>query len=332
MDLEHYDFSVGSKTLIRATEGTICDRLPPRIKVREKAGIELPHIMVLIDDPEKTVIEPLFDEQLEKVYDFPLMADSGHLTGYMIDNINIINKVAATIETLASPEVFKKKYNVDDNDPLIYAMGDGNHSLATAKAIWEQLKKDTTDTASIMDNPARYALVELVNLHDEGLEFEAIFRTVFNIDTENMLSDMQAFFKSQGATVNITEYPTVAEAQKASAEISNESNHLIEFVTEKTAGTIEVVNPKLTLETATIQDFIDDYLSTHADATVDYIHGEDVVTDLGKKPGNIGFLLPSISKHSLFKTIILDGALPRKTFSMGEADEKRFYVECRKIK
>ena len=322
LDLEHYDFREGSKTLIRATEGTLVDRLPPRIKVRKDAPIELPHIMVLIDDPDKTIIEPLFDMDLEKTYDFELMMQSGHIKGYRIDNENTINTIAEKLAQLSDPETFNQKYNVENQAVLLYAMGDGNHSFATAKAIWEELKKSGQSTEGIMSHPARYALVELVNLHDEGLEFEPIHRVVFNVDTKDMFEKMDAFYSAQGSELSI---------KKVESEQETENAHVVSFVTGNETGALIIKNPKLILEVATLQSFLDSYLENNKQAKIDYVHGKEVVSELGSKPGNVGFFLEPMSKHALFKTIILDGALPRKTFSMGEADEKRFYLECRKI-
>jgi uncharacterized protein (DUF1015 family) len=322
LDLEHYDFREGSKTLIRATEGTIVDRLPPRIKVRKDAPIELPHIMVLIDDPDKTIIEPLFDMDLEKIYDFELMMESGHIQGYRVDNENIINTIAEKLAQLSDPETFNQKYNVKNQAVLLYAMGDGNHSFATAKAIWEELKKSNHSTEKIMSHPARYALVELVNLHDEGLEFEPIHRVVFNVDTKDMFEKMDAFYSAQGSKLSI---------KKVGREQETENAHVVSFVTGNETGDLIIKNPKLILEVATLQSFLDSYLENNKQAKIDYVHGKEVVSELGSIPGNIGFFLEPMSKHALFKTIILDGALPRKTFSMGGADEKRFYLECRKI-
>ena len=322
LDLEHYDFREGSKTLIRATEGTIVDRLPPRIKVRKDAPIELPHIMVLIDDPDKTIIEPLFDMDLEKTYDFELMMQSGHIKGYRIDNENTINTIAEKLAQLSDPETFNQKYNVENQAVLLYAMGDGNHSFATAKAIWEELKKSGQSTEEIMSHPARYALVELVNLHDEGLEFEPIHRVVFNVDTKDMFEKMDAFYSAQGSELSI---------KKVESEQETENAHVVSLVTGNETGALIIKNPKLILEVATLQSFLDSYLENNKQAKIDYVHGKEVVSELGSKPGNVGFFLEPMSKHALFKTIILDGALPRKTFSMGEADEKRFYLECRKI-
>ncbi len=331
LDLELYDFQEGSETLIRATEGTIVDRLPPRIKVRKDAPIELPHIMVLIDDPQKTVIEPLFDISLEKVYDFDLMMESGHVRGFRVDDESILNGIAENLAWLADPETFSRKYGVKDKSVLLYAMGDGNHSFATAKAIWEELKKEASVEDDVMSHPARYALVELVNLHDEGLEFEPIHRVVFGIDTEYMFEKMCSFFTGQGSELLMDFFESVSEAEAAAKKSREADSHAITFVAPETAGVLTIKNPKFTLEVATLQSFIDSYMEGKKSVKIDYVHGKEVVSDLGAKPGNMGFFLEPMSKHELFKTIILDGALPRKTFSMGEADEKRFYLECRKI-
>jgi hypothetical protein len=333
IDLEQYDFTKGSQTLIRATEGTIVDRLPPRIKVRQDAAIELPHIMVLIDDPERTVIEPLFAQNPEPLYDFELMMDSGHLKGYAIDKPEMIQQVADALETLADPEVFADKYNAKGRDVLLYAMGDGNHSLATAKAIWENIKNEAGDPASVMDDPARYALVELVNIHDDGLQFEPIHRVIFNVNPDVLLKAMQDFFLQNANTGTCSIHRCENEADmKAQTEAARTNNvHIIPFNDENGYGYISVADPEFTLELATLESFLNAYLES-AGGKVDFIHGDEVVNELGVKAGNMGFFFPPISKHSLFKTIIFDGALPRKTFSMGEADEKRFYLEARKIK
>ncbi len=331
LDLEHYDFREGSKTLIRATEGTILDRLPPRIKVRKDAPIELPHIMVLIDDPGKTVIEPLFEMGLKKIYDFELIMESGHIKGYQVDNKDSINRIAEKLSGLADPDTFNRKYNVNNQAVLLYAMGDGNHSFATAKAIWEELKAGANFTEEVMSHPARYALVELVNLHDDGLEFEPIHRVMFDIDTEDMFSTMRDFYGGQGSELSIRTFSSELEAATEAKKARENNFHSVSFVTNGTAGVLVVKDPKLTLEVATLQAFLDAYLPDKKNSKIDYIHGKKVVSELGSTPGNIGFFLEPMAKQDLFKTIIRDGALPRKTFSMGEADEKRFYLECRKI-
>ncbi len=329
LDLEAYDYRPGAKTLIRATEGTIVDRLPPRIRVRRKAAIELPHIMVLIDDPQRTVIEPLFQESLEQAYDFELMQNGGHLRGWKVSQPGLIEQVGRALERLADRERFQTRYNVEDDQVMLYAMGDGNHSFATAKAIWEQLKEDAGDPATVMDHPARYALVELVNVHDPGLEFEAIHRVLFGADVDDLLSRAGEFYRQTGTPCRISWQPDLATARSA-ASASGQA-HALSFNAQGRYGLLLIDQPALTLEVATLQNFLDDYLAKNPQVRVDYIHGDDAVTRLGGQKGNVGFYLPPISKHDLFLTIVRDGALPRKTFSMGEADERRFYLEARRI-
>ncbi|MFK5986398.1 MAG: DUF1015 domain-containing protein [Pseudomonadota bacterium] len=330
IDLEQYDFNKGSSSLIRATEGTIIDRLPPRIKVRKDAQIELPHIMVLIDDPDRTVIEPLFEEQqLTTLYDFELMEQSGHLKGYAIDQQKQLQQVADALAKLADKDNFTKKYNAADEDVLLFAMGDGNHSLATAKAIWDTLKSEADDLEQLMQSPARYALVELVNIHDEGLQFEPIHRVLFNVNAKHLLDGLSNYYHNSECLV--TNVDSEQQMLEQSSQAKTDSNHIIPFVSPDGYGFISIAEPKFTLELASLEDFFKLYLEAN-EVKVDFIHGDDVVNDLGKQQGNMGFFFPPISKHSLFKTIIFDGALPRKTFSMGEADEKRFYLEARKIK
>lgn len=329
LDLEQYDYNQGAQSLIRATEGTILDRLPPRIKVRKNAPIELPHIMVLIDDPQQTVIEPLFDEPLEKVYDFDLLENGGHLKGYRVDQPELLNQVAAALEGLADPAAYRTKYQVD-GEVMLYAMGDGNHSFATAKAIWETLKQEAADKVAIMQHPARYALVELVNVHDPGLEFEAIHRVLFGVDPEQLRDQMESFFAAQGTPMSYTACADLAAAEALAAQMENA--HAFPVVFAGQFAVCRVANPAYTLPVASLQACLDQYLQDNPAARIDYIHGTQPVTELGSQADGAGFYLPAISKHDLFKTIVLDGALPRKTFSMGEADEKRFYLECRRIK
>lgn len=323
LDLEAYDYNKGSSSLIRATEGTIVDRLPPRIKIREGATIELPHILVLIDDPNRTVIEPVgaAKTKLEKLYDFDLMFDSGHLAGYAV-NEELETGVVDALRGLANPETFSAKYGIGRDQPvLLFAMGDGNHSLATAKAIWEKIKPQVG-----MDHPARYALVEIENVHDEGLEFEPIHRVLFGLK-KDLFAELEKYF---GANVS---YKPVANAEEMVRVVDAAKGEIqaIGLVgAGKEFGVIEIANPSSNLPVGTIQPFLDSFLKEGAEK-VDYVHGEDVTVKLGSQPGNAGFYLPGMDKSDLFKTVILDGALPRKTFSMGEAREKRFYMEARKI-
>ncbi len=329
LDLERYDYRKGAQSLIRATEGTILDRLPPRIKVRENAPIELPHIMVLIDDPDKTVIEPLFAEDLPIVYDFELLENGGHLKGYRLDRPELIGQVVTALEKLADPDAYHKKYNTD-GEVMLYAMGDGNHSFATAKAIWEKLKAEADDPADVMNHPARFALVELVNVHDPGLEFEAIHRVLFDVDADNLVEAMEKYYREAGTPLTFISCADLVEAQNVASQQAG--RHAFPAVFSGKFGVCAVENPQFTLVVATLQAFLDRYLDDNPAVRVDYIHGDQTVTELGCQSGSAGFYLPAISKHDLFRTIVHDGALPRKTFSMGEADEKRFYLECRRIR
>jgi|BioPla2DNA2_1021312.scaffolds.fasta_scaffold00230_26 hypothetical protein len=324
IDLENYDYSEGSQSLIRATEGTIIDRLPPRIRIRESAPLEIPHIMVLIDDAEKTVIEPLIENtgSLNQLYSFELMKQSGSLKGWQINEEHLIENVVNALLKLADKENFQSRYNVNnDYEVLLFAVGDGNHSLATAKACWENIKKSKNES-ELKDHPARYALVELVNVHDNGLAFEPIHRVVFDANPGHLFDSFISYYKNQGCNVKI-----IHGSEKPAT-----SGHAIKFVTEEGYGYIVVECPLYNLDVGTLQSFLDDYLKNNNQVGIDYVHGNDVTEKLGKQPGNIGFFLSNMDKKELFRTVILEGALPRKTFSMGEAAEKRFYLEARKIK
>ena len=311
VDLEQYDFTPGSGALIRATEGTVLSRIPPRVRVRKDAPIELPHVMLLIDDPEGTVIEPLTagSGKMERLYDFDLQQGGGHLKGWKLTGEQV-DGVADALEGLCSDVEMEKKYGMSGVAPLLFAVGDGNHSLATAKQCYEDLKKVTPESewASL---PARYALVEVVNNHDDALKFEPIHRVLFGVEPEKVLEAFKAF------------YPGAHEGEG--------EGHTIAYTYEGHTGYITVPDPKVQLAVGTLQAFIDEYLKTNS-GEVDYIHGDEVTDELGGKPGNIGFKLPAMGKEQLFKTVMADGVLPRKTFSMGHAQDKRYYVEARKIR
>lgn len=333
VDLEKYDYKAGSQSLIRATEGTVVERLPPRVRIRENACIELPHVMLLIDDAEKTVIEPLFEKagNLEKLYDFDLMMDGMHIKGYKVDDELSVMAILTALEKLADPEGFRSRYGVGaGKGVLLFAVGDGNHSLASAKAHWENIKKALPEE-DLEAHPSRYALVEVVNVHDDGLRFEPIHRVVFNTDVEKTLNDMVEYF-NYDSEVSYKPFNTKEELEAEAESIRKEKGcHVLTYITAEEFGLVAVENPRFNLEVGTLQAFLDELIKENSSIKIDYIHGEDVVTDLGSKQGNIGFYLPPMDKHDLFKTVILDGVLPRKTFSMGEAEEKRFYLECRKI-
>jgi hypothetical protein len=331
LDLECYDYQKGAKSLIRATEGTVIERLPPRIRIRQHAKLELPHIMILIDDPEDTVIGPLFKKNLPELYNFELMMKGNHLKGYTVSDPALIEGIASALEKLASVETQQKKYGpaASEKGILLYAVGDGNHSLATAKSIWDTLKKASIDKKKIMNHPARYALVELVNIHDKGLEFESIHRLVLKTDMSDLLGKMKSFCEKKGQNFSFSFYSTLQEARAAAV---NEPNiHRIALTTKDKYGVIEVRNAISRLDVGTLQTFLDDYMAGHPKTEIDYIHGDDVLAQIVHKENGIGFFLSVLPKNELFKTVLLEGALPRKAFSMGEAQEKRFYLEARKI-
>ena len=309
IDLEDYSYEKGSQTLIRATEKTVIERIPPRLKVRENALLELPHIMILIDDEKKEIIENLKNKvnDEDKVYDFELMKDGGHIKGYKL-NDETIDEVIDKLEDLTDRDYFENKYNVKDKGILLFAMGDGNHSLATAKANYENLKK-TMSEEEYLNHPSRYALVELVNLHSEALEFEAIHRVVFDVDVDNFVAELNKYY-------DINE---------------DGEGQYFELVTKDNDKKLYITNPKSNIAVGSIQMFLDDYLKEHK-GKIDYIHGDDTTRNMGSKEGNVGILFDAMPKEELFRTVILDGALPRKTFSMGHSYDKRYYLEARKIK
>ena len=309
VDLEDYSYEVGSQTLIRATEKTVIERIPPRVKVRENAKLELPHIMILIDDEKKDIIESLKNKATETdvVYDFDLMQNGGHIKGYKL-NSDVINEIGTKLDKLADKDYFEKKYNVHDKGILLFAMGDGNHSLATAKACYENLKK-TMSEEEYLNHPARYALVELVNLHSSALEFEAINRVVFDVDSKKLVEELNKYY-----TIN-----------------ENGNGQEFELVTSDGVKKLYIENPKSNIAVGSIQIFLDEYLKNNS-GKIDYIHGDDVTKELTLKGNNVGFIFKPMKKEELFRTVILDGALPRKTFSMGHSYDKRYYLEARKIK
>ncbi len=309
VDLEDYSFELGSQTLIRATEKTVIERIPPRLKVRENALIELPHIMILIDDEKKNIIEELKNKVTEEdtVYDFDLMENGGHIKGYKLSE-DVSNEVIDKIEALTDKDYFEKKYNVKDKGILLFAMGDGNHSLATAKANYEKLK-ETMSEEEYLNSPARYALVELVNLHSEALEFEPIHRVIFDTDVDKLIEELYKYY-----------------------DINEEGNgEYFELVTKDMDKKLYISNPKSNISVGSIQMFLDEYLKENK-GKIDYIHGDETTRNMGKAPGNVAILFEAMPKEELFRTVILDGALPRKTFSMGHSYDKRFYLEARSIK
>lgn len=314
IDLEEYEYSPDSTSAVRATEGTVLDRIPPRQAVRRDASLELPHIMLLIDDPENTVIGPLTEccekgcgDCCESIYDFELMKKGGHAKACLLDDEQKKN-VTAALDKLAEA-------------PLLFAVGDGNHSLASAKAHYEE-EKAKYGPGSEDTLLSRYALVEVVNLYDDALEFEPIHRVLFDVDPEALLADLMAAFPGAHGP---------ADPNKACDHACPAGAHIIRYAYAGGESKVCIPNPPAQLEVGTLQGFLDDYLEKKG-GRIDYVHGDEVTIELGKKEGCIAFLLPAMDKNDLFKSIACDGPLPRKTFSMGHAEDKRYYIEARRIK
>jgi len=301
VDLEAYDYHKGSTSAIRATEGTVLERIPPRVKVREHALLELPHILMLLDDESRTLIEGISLTDAKKVYDFEMMENGGRIEGYLISN-------RCCDEFLAKLLAYEDlRRNVIGEDAVIFAVGDGNHSLATAKACWEA-KKVALDPSLLEEHPARFALVELGNLYDGPDVFEPIHRVIF--DTEPAL--LRAAFEAYAA-------PYLREAGIPLTFCSGSDE--VQYFLSLPEGMIAV---------GLLQSFLDEYLQGAA-GRIDYIHGAAVVRSLSSVATSAGFILPPFAVSDLFISVQKNGALPRKTFSMGEAEQKRFYLECRKI-
>ncbi len=334
VDLDRYEYGKDSHSLIRPTEGTIVERLPPRMQIRRGAPLELPHIMLLIDDPARSVIEPLYAARsgLKKLYDFDLMKNSGHIRGWQVAGQKDLSTVLKALEKIADPAAFEKKYN--SRNPLLFAVGDGNHSLATAKAIWEEIKSKLPADSDLREtHPARYALVELINIYDEGLPFHPIHRVLFNTDEGELIETIRAANPKGSETrssISFMSCKDSAEVRKA-VNASSADVHRVGLFSGTKSGYLEFRNPTAKLAVGTIQPVLDAFLKSHPKAGIDYIHGDESVEKLGREKGNIGLYLPPVDKSSFFGTIVHDGVMPRKTFSMGEAPEKRFYIEARRI-
>ena len=303
VDLEEYNYNLGSVSAIRATEKTVLERIPPRQRVRKDAGIEFPHVLMLCDDDQKQLIEPIaaVKAQLPLLYDFDLMEGGGHISGWLVQG-----QVAADFDARLEAYIASvpAKYADLDGAPVTLAVGDGNHSLATAKSCYEALKAANSGV-DLSNHPARFALVELENIHDDSQVFEPIHRILFGVDGKKLLADIQ--------------------------EICAEDGFAVEYVMGAERGTLYLDKAKGELAIAVLQEFLDSWMPANP-CEIDYIHGDEEVVELAQKENAIGFLVPSMEKHQLFRGVISGGVLPRKTFSMGHAREKRYYLEGRKIK
>ena len=302
VDLEEYDYHAGSGSAIRATEKTVLERIPPRQRVRKDAAIELPHVLMLCDDDQKSLIEPItaIRDQLPLLYDFDLMEQGGHIRGWLVQG-----DVAAEFDErfAAFAASVDGKYS-DLGGSVLLAVGDGNHSLATAKSCYEALKA-ANPGVDLSNHPARFSLVELENIHDDSQVFAPIHRIILDTDGDQLLQDLQAVCAEGG-------YP-------------------VRWAIGQRSGTVYLDKARGELAVAVLQEFLDQWL-TKNDGIIDYIHGDEEVLELAQKENAIGFLLPAMEKHQLFRGVISGGALPRKTFSMGHAREKRYYLEGRKIR
>jgi len=317
LDLERYSWEKDSKSLIRATEGTILSRIPPRKEIRKDAMLEIPHIMVLINDKEQTVIEPFKTQtqKLKQIYKTDLMENGGTLSSWQINEDQDLEKITKAFEKLYN--------NLDDENPLLFAMGDGNHSFATAKSCWMDIRKNLSEE-EIKNHPARFCLVELENIYDQGLVFEPIHRVLFNINSNLFFDNLMNFCDG-------FEKVKIANVEKMMKKIENnkDSRQCFGICYNGDYNIVFLDKPKASLVAGTLQFLIDSLIE--GETTVDYTHGIEITQTKGNEPNNIGLFLPGISKSTFFDSIIKDGALPRKTFSMGNANEKRFYMETRKI-
>ena len=326
LDLEHYDHAPTSTSLVRPTEGTIVERIAPRVEVRQGAELELPHILVLIDDPQRTVIEPLLAERarMAPLYDTPLMQHGGHVAGFALD-APAQAQVLGALRALGDATAFAARHGLPaGTPPMLFAVGDGNHSLATAKACWDRMK-----ATAAPDHPARWALVEVENIHDEALEFAPIHRLL-----TGMRGDLrEALAAHFGGRATIVDQPDATAMRSALAAVPR-ALHAAGLVQPGGRHALVVVAdaPAAQLDVATFQAFVDALLASGGAHDVDYVHGDDALAQLASADGCAGLHLATLGKRELIGRVAHHGPLPRKSFSMGEADEKRFYLEARRIR
>ncbi len=321
IDLQDYSFEKGALPLIRPSENTVVERIPPRLKVREGAMLETPHIMMLIDDNQTDFIgklEKVKDEQTV-VYSAKLMQDGGNITGYAITDEKTIAEIQQNFVQISTQNYFDNAYPLAKGDkPMVMAVGDGNHSLATAKAYWEKIKTNLTDE-QLENHPARYCLVEIVNVHQQSIIIEPIHRVLFGISKAEFLDLAKQYF---GENIKIE--------QGVDINLEKEKQHSFMITCENQEFVLTLDTKLGAIPVATCESFVEYVLKNNQQVKVDYIHGEDVVKKLSAENA-VGIVLPNFEKRDLFKGVVLGGVLPRKTFSMGHAEEKRYYVECRAI-
>ena len=316
VDLDAYDYAKGSKPAIRPSESTVVERIPPRLKVRRGATLETPHVMMLADDADCTLIEPigLMKNQLPPLYDGELMLGGGHLRGWAVEDPALIAGIDAALAALADPAAFARRWPAaKGQQPMVLAVGDGNHSLATAKAYWEELKP-TLSEEQRRTHPARWCLAEVCNVHSPAIEIEPIHRVVFGVGAKELYAALDAWDQQQGSST------TMSDQRLRLADAHGES-------------AVALANPPAPLTVGSVEAFLADFLPAHPGVTVDYIHGESTALALASDPAKpaTAILLPDFAKADLFKGVVLGGVLPRKTFSMGHAEAKRYYLEAREI-
>ncbi len=314
IDLDEYDYVVENKPQIRATEDTLLSRIPPRIAIRRGAALEMPHIMLMMDDPTDKVIGDLYSNRsnMQKLYDFELMMNGGSLQGYFTEDENIISAMHTNIA------------NLERKDNMLFCVGDGNHSLATAKAVWEEAKQNLT-VEEQANSPLKYALCEVINLHDPAVDFQPIHRVVFNVNPPACAQYIVEKLKEQGKDAKLMFGKFKKTPNKT------EEGYQIPFLCKESAGKITIQNPTHPMAVGEIQGILESYVEQNKNAYIDYIHGDEAFEQLSKEYDNIGFYLEPMKKSEFFDMIIKCKVLPKKTFSLGEAEEKRYYMECRKL-
>lgn len=325
IDLERYRWEPESRPLIRATEGTVQERIPPRMEIRREAPIESPHVLLLVDDDERTLIEGIGERAKSRrpLYSTPLMLGAGAVSGWLVDAPADLEYFADGLELLAERARTRYGEVPQDAAPFLYAVGDGNHSLATAKAVWEEYKAAHASDPNLMDHAARWALVEVENIYDDGIEFEPIHRAVFGAGADEVLSALAALpdfaARSVGGAAELGRL--VAEGTAPKTRFGVVAGNRAVLVETSASG----------LSTDALQPILDAFISSGGERSIDYLHGAEEVVRVGSGAGAVGILLPPVGKADLFSTVARSGPLPRKSFSMGEAVEKRFYLECRHL-
>ena len=336
LDLERYDWSAGAAPLIRPTEGTVPERLPVRMDVRRGAALDLPHILVLVDDEQDELLTTLGERARagEMLYDTPLMSDSGRVRGWLLDKEADWEYLAGGLERLAAASLSRYASPAGGSAAFLYAVGDGNHSLAAAKGVWDEYKKQNGGAGPVSPGDSagpRWVMVELENLYDPALAFEPIHRFVFGAaaeETEKLFAALPGFsLKKLGGT----------EAQSKLLSLVKENVPQTRFgiiVPENVSGQAALFlaeTDPLPLAIDRVQPLLDGFVKDRPDLSIDYIHGEEELFRLAHGSAGAGILLPPFNKQGLFRTVAERGPLPRKSFSMGEACEKRFYLECRRL-